>query len=270
MDLQALLDQVYIWLSGFGIKLIAALAILIFGRIIVNIIRKVLLKLLKKRNVDETISSFVASLTYTALWVFVILAALANLGIETTSFMAVIGAAGLAIGLALQGSLSNFAAGFLLILFRPFKVGDFVNAGGVQGSINKISIFTTDFLTPDNKREIVPNSLIMNGVIINFTTEDKRRVDFTVGVGYDSDLKLVKEIINGIVSKHGKVLQDPVPMVRLGKLNDSSLDVTVRVWAKTEDYWDVFFDFNEAVKEALDAAKINIPYPQMDVHLIQK
>lgn len=269
MNMEKLMEQVYGWGSEFGIKLIAALAILIIGRIVVNLIKKLLLKVLKKRNVDETVTGFVASLTASALWIFVIIAAMAKLGIETTSFMAIIGAAGLAIGLALQGSLSNFAAGFLLILFRPFKLGDFVNAGGVSGSIDKISIFTTDILTPDNKREIVPNSMIMNGVITNFTVEDKRRVDFTVGVGYDSDLKLVKEIINGIIAKHDKILKDPAPMVRLGKLNDSSLDVTVRVWSKTDDYWGVFFDFNEEVKEALDAANVNIPYPQMDVHLIK-
>lgn len=269
MDVQKLLEQIYIWLSAFGLKLLAAVAILVFGRITVNLIRKFIVRIMRRRKIEETITSFTASLSYTLLWIFVILAALASLGVETTSFMTVIGAAGLAIGLALQGSLSNFAAGFLLIIFRPFKVGDFVEISKVTGIIDKISIFTTEFLTPDNKREIVPNSSIMNGIIINYTAEDKRRIDLTIGVGYESDLQQVKEVIKSVIDNHKKILKDPEPMVRLGKMNDSSLDFIVRAWVQTKDYWDVFFDLNEEIKLALDKAKINIPYPQMDVHLLK-
>jgi small conductance mechanosensitive channel len=258
------------WGSIFGIKLIAAIAILIIGNIIAKNIRKLILKLMDKRKVDKAISSFISSLAFSALWVFVILAALSQLGIQTTSFMTIIGAAGLSIGLALQGSLSNFASGFLIILFRPFKVGDYVEAGGVAGSISKISIFTTDFTTPDNKKIIVPNSQIMNGTITNYSAEKTRRVDFTFGVGYEMDISRVKDIMNNIIKGHKLILKDPEPFVRLGNLGDSSIDFTVRVWAETEDYWTVYFDLVEKVKEEFDKAEINIPYPQMDVHLIKE
>jgi small conductance mechanosensitive channel len=268
--MKEILPKIYEWVSAFGLKFIAAVAILIIGKIVVSSIKKILIKVLNKRNVDPTISSFVASLTYSTLWIFVVLAALSQLGIQTTSFMAVIGAAGLAIGLALQGSLSNFASGFLIILFRPFKVGDYVEAGGVSGVISKISIFTTDLNTVDNKKIIVPNSKIMDGTITNYSAEETRRVDFSFGVGYGSDIKKVNEIIAGVIEKHELILKDPAPFVRLGKLNDSSLDFTVRVWAKTGDYWAVYFDLTEQVKTEFDKNKINIPYPQMDVHLINK
>ncbi|MFO7896314.1 MAG: mechanosensitive ion channel [Candidatus Cloacimonadales bacterium] len=268
MDVQQLLDQIVLWLSEFGIKLIAALAILFFGRIVVKLIRKFIVKMLNMRKVDQTIISFTSSLVYSLLWVFVILAALANLGVETTSAMAILGAAGLAIGLALQGSLSNFAAGFLLIILHPFKVGDYVDIAGVMGKVDKIGILTTDMLTFDNKREIIPNSLIMSKVIVNYTTEQRRRVDLTIGVSYSSDIKQVKEIIEGIIKRHDKILAEPAYIVRLANMNDSSLDFAVKAWVETADYWTVFFDLNEEIKEALDEAGISIPFPQMDVHMI--
>jgi len=225
---------------------------------------------MEKRKVDKTIISFVSSLVFSALYVFVILAALSQVGIETTSFMAVIGAAGLAIGLALQGSLSNFAAGFLIIMFRPFKIGDYVDAGGVAGSVSKISLFTTDINTVDNKRIIVPNAQIMNDTITNYTAEKTRRVDLKFGVGYESDIKKVKSILNKIIDQHDLILEKPEPFVRLGNLGDSSIDFTVRVWAKTENYWTVYFDLTERAKEEFDKENINIPYPQMDVHMIKE
>ena len=258
------------WGSTFGIKLIAAIAILIIGNIIAKSIRKLIVKVMDKRKVDKTISSFAASFIYSALWIFVILAALSQLGVQTTSFMAVIGAAGLAIGLALQGSLSNFAAGFLIILFRPFKVEDYVKAGGVSGSISKISIFTTDFTTPDNKKIIVPNSQIMNGTITNYSAEKTRRVDLTFGVGYETDISKVKDILSNVITGHKLVLKDPEPFVRVGELADSSINFVVRVWTKTEDYWGVFFDLTEQVKNEFDKNGISIPFPQMDVHLKNK
>jgi len=267
--MEQLLNKLIEWGSTFGIKLIAAIAIFIIGRIIAKGIRKLIVKVMDKRKVDKTISSFISSLTFSALLVFVILAALSQLGIQTTSFMAIIGAAGLAIGLALQGSLSNFASGFLIILFKPFKVGDYVDAGGVSGIISKISVFTTEINSLDNKKIIVPNSQIMNGTIINYTAEKTRRVDLVFGVGYNSDLKRVKDILLGIIEKHELILKNPEPFIRLGNLNDSSLDFTVRVWTKTENYWDVFFDLTEQAKEEFDKNGINIPFPQMDVHLIK-
>jgi small conductance mechanosensitive channel len=267
--MEDIMNKLIEWGATFGIKLIAAIAILIIGNIIAKSIRKLILKLMDKRKVDKTISSFISSLAFSALWVFVILAALSQLGIQTTSFIAVIGAAGLAIGLALQGSLSNFASGFLIILFRPFKVGDYVKAGGVSGSISKISIFTTDFTTPDNKKIIVPNSQIMNGTITNYSAEKNRRVDLTFGVGYETDISKVKDILSNVITGHKLVLKDPEPFVRVGELADSSINFVVRVWTKTEDYWGVFFDLTEQVKNEFDKHGISIPFPQMDVHLIK-
>jgi len=268
--MEQLLDKLIEWGATFGIKIIAAVAILIIGRIVAKIIRKLIVKVMDKKEVDKTISSFTSSLTYSALLIFVILAALSQVGIQTTSFMAIIGAAGLAIGLALQGSLSNFASGFLIILFRPFKMGDYVEAGGVSGSISKISVFTTDINTVDNKKIIVPNSQIMNGTITNYTAEKTRRVDLVFGVGYETDIKKVKDILNGIISKHDLVLKDPEPFVRLANLGDSSIDFKVRAWTKTADYWTVYFDLTESAKEEFDKENINIPYPQMDVHMIKE
>lgn len=268
--METILPKIYEWVSAFGLKLVAAIAILIIGKIVVNTIKKILIKVMNNKKVDPTVGSFTASLVYSALWIFVILAALAQVGIETTSFMAVIGAAGLAIGLSLQGSLSNFAAGFLIVLFKPFKVGDYVQAGGVSGTVQNITIFFTIINTVDNKKIIVPNGQIMNGEITNFTAEKTRRVDLTFGVGYESDLNKVKEILLSLISNHKLILKNPEPFVRLGKLADSSLNFTVRVWTKTEDYWTVFFDLTEQAKEEFDKHGINIPFPQMDVHIKQQ
>ena len=268
--MEQLLEKLIDWGSVFGIKLIAAIAVFIIGKMIAKGIRKLIVKLMNKKDVDLTITSFVSSLTYGFLLIFVILAALSQIGIQTTSFMAIIGAAGLAIGLALQGSLSNFAAGFLIIMFRPFKIGDYVAAGGESGSITKISIFTTEMNSVDNKLIIIPNAQIMSGTITNYSAEETRRVDLTFGVGYEADVKKVKEILNKIIADHKLVLKDPEPFVRLGNLNDSSIDFTVRAWVKTADYWAVYFDLTENAKEAFDKENINIPYPQMDVHMIKE
>jgi len=268
--MENLLDRLIEWGSVFGIKLIAAIAVFIIGKMIAKGIRKLIVKLMNKKDVDITITSFVSSLTYSFLLIFVILAALSQLGIQTTSFMAIIGAAGLAIGLALQGSLSNFAAGFLIIMFRPFKIGDYVAAGGESGSITKISIFTTEMNSVDNKLIIIPNSQIMNGTITNYSAEETRRVDLSFGVGYEADIKKVKDILNGLIANHKLILKDPEPFVRLGNLGDSAIDFTVRVWVKTADYWAVYFDLTESAKEAFDKENISIPYPQMDVHMIKE
>ena len=267
--MEQLLNKLIEWGSTFGIKLIAAIAIFVIGRIIAKGVRKLIVKVMDKRKVDKTISSFISSLTFSALLVFVILAALSQLGIQTTSFMAIIGAAGLAIGLALQGSLSNFAAGFLMLILRPFKVGDYVSAGGVSGTVNTISIFTTEFKTPDNKKIIIPNSQIMNGTITNYSAEKTRRVDLTFGVGYEADISKVKDILNNIITGHKLILKNPEPFVRLGNLGESSIDFTVRVWTKTEDYWTVYFDLTEQAKQEFDKNGVSIPFPQMDVHLIK-
>ncbi len=257
------------WGSSFGLKLIAAIAILIIGRIIAKSIRKLIVKVMDKKRVDKTISSFISSLSFSVLWVFVILAALSQLGIQTTSFIAIIGAAGLTIGLALQGSLSNFAAGFLILILRPFKVGDYVSAGGISGTVNRISIFTIEFKTPDNKKIVVPNSQIMNGTITNYSAEKTRRISFTFGVGYEDDIRKVSGILNKIVNKHKMILKDPAPLIRVGELADSSVNFIVKVWVITEDYWTVNYDIIEEVKLTFDKEGISIPFPQMDVHLIK-
>ena len=268
--MEGLLKKLVEWISLFGLRLIAALAILVIGLYIAKFLRKFINKIMNRKKVDPTISAFIGSLTYTALVVFIVLAALAKLGVQTTSFIAVIGAAGLAIGLALQGSLSNFAAGFLMLIFKPFKVSDYIKAGGVSGTVNKISIFTTEIKTPDNKKIIIPNSQIMGGIITNYTAEKTRRIDFTFGVGYEDDIKKVSKILKEIVERHKKILKDPAPLVRVAELVDSSVNFTVKVWVKTEDYWTVYFDITEEVKLTFDKEGITIPYPQMDVHLIKE
>ncbi len=253
----------------YGLKVVAALLIFIVGRWIAKIIQRVTEKILTKRSVDPIITSFVENFVYVVLLVFVILAALAQLGIQTTSFIAIIGAAGLAIGLALQGSLANFAAGFLILIFRPFKAGDYVEAGGVAGSIEKIHIFTTQLTTPDNKAVIIPNSRIMGDTITNYSAKETRRVEMVFGVGYNDDIDKVRSLIKDVIDHDGRILKDPEPMIVVSSLGDSSVNFTVRVWAKTPDYWGVFFENVEAIKKRFDAEGISIPFPQTDVHLYE-
>ena len=268
--MEDILTKFYEIISVFGLQIIVAVAILFFGKFFIKYIKKIIIKLLEKRHVDAAIVSFVSSLSNAFLWIFVIVAALSQVGVQTTSFIAVLGAAGLAVGLALQGSLSNFAAGFLIILFRPFKVGDAVEAGGIVGAIKGINMFHTEFRTFDNKKVIVPNSQIMNSTITNITAEETRRVDFVFGVAYNSDIQQVKDIVINIIINHELVLKEPEPMIRMSKMNNSSLDFTARAWSNTADYWKVYFDVTEQVKEAFDKNKIEIPFPQMDVHIKNK
>jgi small conductance mechanosensitive channel len=225
--------------------------------------------MMERGRADPMIVGFVSSIVYVAVMAFVVLAALGQIGIQTTSFIAVLGAAGLAIGLALQGSLSNFAAGFLLIMFRPFKVGDFIEGAGVAGIVESIQIFTTVLRTGDNKTVIVPNSKLLGDNIINYSAKETRRVDLTVGVSYEADLAEVKRILNEIAAQDERVLSDPEPMIAVSELADNSVNLVMRMWAKTGDYWGVYFDSTEKVKLRLDEAGIGIPYPQRDVHLYE-
>jgi len=264
-----LISQAQELLAVYGLKVLAAIAILIIGRMVAGWGRRIAEKLLERGKTDKIVIGFVGSIVYIALMAFVVLAALGQLGIQTTSFIAIIGAAGLAIGLALQGSLANFAAGFLLIIFRPFKVGDFVEAGGVSGSVESISIFTTSLTTPDNKLVIVPNSSIYDGNITNYSAKETRRVDLVVGVSYDADLAEVKRILNEIASGDERVMSTPAPQIAVSELADNSVNLVMRMWAKTSDYWGVYFDATESVKLRLDEAGIGIPYPQRDVHLYE-
>lgn len=253
----------------YGIKVLVAIVIFIIGKMIANWLKKLVIRVMSKADVDQIIIGFTSSIAYIGMLAFVVVAALGQLGIQTTSFIAILGAAGLAIGLALQGSLANFAAGFLLIIFRPFKVGDVIEAAGVTGKVNAIHIFTTTLTTPDNKTIIVPNAKLGSDNIINYSTQATRRVDLTVGVSYDADLKEVRAILEDIVSKDARILADPEHQIAVAELADNSVNFVVRVWVESADYWGVFFDSTEAVKLRLDQAGIGIPYPQRDVHLYE-
>lgn len=254
---------------NFGLKLLAALAIFVIGRWVARRLSNVAGRVLEHTEVDVTLVGFVRNIVYYGLLTFVILAAVGQLGVQTTSFIAVLGAAGFAVGLALQGSLSNFAAGVMLVLFRPFKVGDFIEAAGTAGVVESIQLFTTQMKTGDNKTIIIPNSQITSGIITNYSAKDTRRVDLVFGVGYDADLETVKRVIHEVVAADSRVLDDPAVTVGLVELADNSVNFAVRPWVKSGDYWGVYFGLNEAMKQRFDAEGINIPFPQRDVHIIQ-
>ena len=254
--------------TDWGLKVLAALAIFIIGRWVAMAIRRGVRRMMERSAVDPMIVSFVGSIVYIALLAFVVIAALGQLGIQTTSFIAIVGAAGLAVGLALQGSLANFAAGFLMIIFRPFKVGDFIEGAGVAGIVKDMQIFTTTLKTGDNKIIIIPNAKISGDNITNYSAEENRRVDMTVGVAYDADLSKVRDVLNDIISKDERIQSDPPPQVAVAELADSSVNFIVRVWTKSGDYWGVKFDATETIKNRFDEAGIGIPFPQRDIHIV--
>ena len=251
----------------FGINLITAIAIFYIGRIVVGLLTGGLRKVMQAQEIDKTLESFVCNLARMVLLTFVIIASVSALGIQTTSFIAVIGAAGLAIGLALQGSLSNFASGVLIVMFRPYKVGDWVEAAGVAGTIVEVQILTTVFRTGDNKSIIVPNGQVMNSVIINYSANDQRRVDMVVGVSYDDDLDKVRATLEDLIAADDRILDDPACTIAVAELADSSVNFVVRPWVKSGDYWGVKFDLTEAIKKRFDKEGIAFPFPQQDVHL---
>ena len=264
MDLGNMLNT---YVIPWAINIFFALVIFVVGRWIAGVLVKILRKGLLKADMDPILINFVGSIVSTLLLLFIIIAALNQLGVNTTSLIALIGAAGLAIGLALQGSLQNFSSGVMLIIFRPFKNGDFVEAGGSSGVVEQISIFTTIMRTGDNREEIIPNGAIYGGTITNYSARDTRRVDMVFGIGYDDNIKQAKETLQALLDEDERVLKDPSPLIAVGELADSSVNLNVRPWVKSEDYWAVKFDFTEKVKLTFDERKISIPYPQMDVHL---
>lgn len=264
-----IISKVQELITLYGFKVLAAIIIFFVGRWIARALKNLTERMMKKKEVDPTLISFVGDMIYVSLLVFVIIAAVSQLGVQTTSFIAVIGAAGLAIGLALQGSLANFAAGFLLILFHPFKEGDFIEGAGVLGVVEKISIFVTEMKSPDNKKIIIPNSKLTGDNIINYSANETRRVDLIIGVSYGDDLQKVKQVLEDILAKDSRVLKDPKPTIAVSQLADSSVNFVVRPWVKTGDYWSVYFDTTENVKTRFDAEGICIPFPQRDVHLPQ-
>ena len=254
---------------SLGKNLIVALIIFYVGRLVISFVVRGLHKMLQKNGVDKTLETFVCNLVRTALLIVVIIAAISALGIETTSFIAIFGAAGLAVGLALQGSLSNFASGVLIVLFRPYKVGDFIEAAGINGSVEQVQILTTVLKTGDNKQVIVPNSQIMDSVITNYSANDTRRVDMVVGVSYDDDLDKVRSTIQELVAADERIMTEPACTIAVSALADSSVNFVVRPWVKTSDYWGVMFDLTEAIKKRFDKDGISFPFPQQDVHLYQ-
>lgn len=251
----------------FGINLVTAIAIFYIGKIVVGLLTRSLRKVMQAQEIDKTLESFVCNLARMVLLTFVIIASVSALGIQTTSFIAVVGAAGLAIGLALQGSLSNFASGVLIVLFRPYKVGDWVEAAGVAGTIVEVQILTTVFKTGDNKSIIVPNGQVMNSIIINYSANDQRRVDMVVGVSYDDDLDKVRATLEDLIAADDRILDDPACTIAVAELADSSVNFIVRPWVKSGDYSGVKFDLTEAIKKRFDKEGITFPFPQQDVHL---
>lgn len=255
------------WVSAYSLNIIGALLIFIAGKWLARRISNLLAKLLEKNNFDLALVSFLTHLTYYALVVLVVVAAAGRLGINTTSFLTVIGAAGLAVGLALKDSLSNFAAGVMIVLFRPFTIGDVVSTAGITAKVEKITIFNTHFCSPDNQLIIVPNNKIIADIITNINVKDTRRVDLTVGISYSDDMAETKEILARLAKEDSRILADPAPFIAVAELADSSVNLVFRPWVKTSDYWDVRFDLTEKIKNRLDEAGISIPFPQQDVHL---
>ncbi len=251
----------------FAINLATAVAIFFVGRIIVRLLTRGMRKVMEQQDVDKTLISFVSNFVSMVLLIFVIIAAISALGIQTTSFIAILGAAGLAIGLALQGSLSNFASGVLIVLFRPYKAGDWIEAAGVSGSVEEVQMLTTVLKTGDNKQVIVPNSQIMDSIITNYSTNDKRRVDMTVGVSYEDNLDKVRKTLEELVAADDRILDDPACTIAVSELADSSVNFVVRPWVATADYWGVKSDLTEAIKKRIDEEGISFPFPQQDVHL---
>ncbi|MEO9945873.1 MAG: mechanosensitive ion channel domain-containing protein [Paraglaciecola sp.] len=266
-DAEKISQMVDTYIIPWGINIVFALLIYVIGKMVVGVLIGVFGKVMARSKYDDMLIDFIKAILRAILMLFVIVASLDQLGVDTTSLVAILGAAGLAIGLSLQGSLQNFAAGVMLLVFRPFKAGDFIEAGGAVGVVKSISIFTTVMTTGDNKEIIVPNGSIYGGNITNYSAKETRRVDMVVGIGYDSDLKKAKAILNEMVAADDRILKDPAPTVAVAELADSSVNFVVRPWVASGDFWPVKFDFTEAVKLRFDEEGISIPFPQMDVHV---
>ena len=264
MDTQMIMDAV----ASYGIKIALAIAIFMIGKRIAKLAIGFVKKMMIKASMDETLTSFAGNIMYGLSMAFIVIAALSQLGVDTTSLAAILAAAGLAIGLALQGSLSNFASGVLIILFHPFKIGDWVDIAGVAGTVEEISIFTTVLTTGDNKQVIIPNGTVTSNNIINNSTKPTRRVDLVIGVGYDDDLKKVKKVLTKIVEKHDLILKEPATKIAVSELAENSVNFVVKPWVKAGDYWTVHADLLEEIKLTFDKEGISFPYPQRDVHII--
>jgi small conductance mechanosensitive channel len=267
MDTETILQEINKIIAEYGPKLIGAVLVWIIGLWVIRMITAGFNKMMDKRGTDDSLKPFLKSMVGILLKVLLAISVLSMLGIQMTSFIAILGAAGLAVGMALSGTLQNFAGGVMILLFKPFKVGDFLEAQGHIGTVKEIQIFNTIINTLDNKTVILPNGALSTGAMVNYSTEPVRRVDFTFGIGYGDSVEKARQVINELILADQRILKDPPPFIGLAELGDSSVNLTVRVWAKGEDYWDIFFDMNENVYNSFNSSGINIPFPQMDVHL---
>ena len=270
MNMEKIIEVITLWATTYAIKIVAAILIFLIGKWIARKIASLFTKLMEKNNIDITLVKFLDSIMYYILLIVVIIAAAGQLGINTTSFLTIVGAAGLAIGLALKDSLSNFASGFMLIMFHPFRVGDFVKVGGISGTVKTIDIFNTTMHTPDNQKVIVPNSKITSDVITNVPANEPRRVDLVIGISYDDDITKAKDLLKTIIKEEQRILESPATTIAVSELADSSVNFVVRPWVKKTDYWGVYYDLIEKIKITFDREEIHIPYPQRDVHLFSE
>lgn len=254
-------------IQEFGLKLIYAVLVIVIGLWIAKAITRGVRKTMDKRGVDPSLQPFLGGLIGTLLKVMVYISAISMLGIQMTSFIAILGAAGLAVGMALSGTLSNFAGGVMILIFKPFKVGDFIDAQGHMGTVKEIQIFNTIMKTPDNKTIIIPNGGLSTGSMVNFSTEPQRRVDMTFGIGYGDDTSKAREVLNKLIEADERILKDPAPFMAVSELADSSVNIVVRVWCNAADYWGIYFDMQEKVYNKFNEEGLNIPFPQMDVHV---
>jgi len=267
-NFQEILERMYALFIRYGMKFVLALVVLIVGLIVIKWISKTMVKMMKKGNVNESLIPFLRSMSNILLKVMLVISVMSMVGIQMTSFIAVLGAAGLAVGLALQGTLQNFAGGVMILLFKPYEVGHFIEAQGYMGTVKEIQIFNTILLSPDNRKIVIPNSPLATGSLTNFSAMPTRRIDFSFGIGYTDDIDQAKSILLKMAEKDERILKDEnPPVVMVEALADSSVNLKLRVWLKSEDYWDVFFEYTESVKKQFDGAKISIPFPQQDVHL---
>ena len=269
LDLQGLLAGITDLVAAWGLKVLGAIVVLLIGRMAAGWIRRGVRRALQRSRMDDTLIPFLSSLTYYTVLAFVLIAVLGMVGIQTASMIAVLGAAGLAVGLALQGTLANFAAGVMLLLFRPFKNGDYIDAGGAAGTVQAIGIFTTRLNTPDSVAIVVPNAAIWGTTIKNYATNPTRRLDMVIGIGYGDDIQTAIETIERVLRADGRVLNDPAPFVAVHELADSSVNLVVRPWCDRSDYWELRCDLTRALKEELERAGCSIPFPQRDVHLFR-
>jgi small conductance mechanosensitive channel len=265
--IQGYIDQIVALAVGYAPKLLLAIITLIIGFWVIKKIVKLMNKMMDKKDIEQSLKKFLDSLVSIILKILLIISVISMVGIETTSFVAIIAAAGFAIGMALQGSLGNFAGGVLILIFKPYKVGDFIEAQGYSGAVRSIEIFNTVLITPDNRKVVIPNGPLSNGPITNFTAESTRRLDLSFGIGYGDDIDKAKSIIEKVITADERVKKEPAHLIAVGQLADSSVNITVRVWCDTSEYWNINFDIHERIKKEFDANGISIPFPQTDVHL---